>query len=83
VGEGRPQGVQVLRLRPDQEDEGRQFSAQDVIENVLADFEIMLSEFEKLSQLASEKGDTTTTALADANVEWLEKSIWMLKAHSN
>lgn len=73
---------EYLKTASLQENERKQFSAQEVIENVLADFQLMLGEFEQLSRLASENGDTTTTSLADGNVEWLEKTIWMLKAHS-
>lgn len=58
----------------------KEFTASDVIKNVLKDFNYLKNEFKKTSKLADGNGDSTTVALADANSAWLEKAIWMLKA---
>lgn len=62
------------------EEEKTEFTAKEVIENVLNDFNYLAEEFKKTSDLADESGDAATQALADENVAWLEKAIWMLKA---
>ena len=73
---------EYLQIATLKEEEGLEFSAKEVMQNVLDDFETMLSEFKQLSQLAAEQGDTTSVALAEDNVQWLEKAVWMLKAHA-
>ena len=62
------------------EDKKTDFDGTYVQENILADYEVLLVEFKKLSKVADEAGDTTTIAFADENVAHLEKNIWMLKA---
>lgn len=54
------------------------FSANDVVENIHADFNYFLNGFKELSAL-SEK-DATTQAYADEQVAFLEKEIWMLNS---
>ncbi|APF17160.1 Ferritin Dps family protein [Caldithrix abyssi DSM 13497] len=56
------------------------FTAEEVIDGLLADFDVLLKDFKEISSAAAELNDTTTANLADGNVEWLEKAIWMLKA---
>ncbi|MHB2149880.1 Dps family protein [Calditrichota bacterium LG25] len=56
------------------------FTAEEVIDGLLADFDVLLKDFKEISGAAAELNDTTTANLADGNVEWLEKAIWMLKA---
>ena len=62
------------------EDKKTDFDGTYVQKNILADYEVLLVEFKKLSKVADEAGDTTTIAFADENVAHLEKNIWMLKA---
>lgn len=62
------------------EDKKTDFDGTYVQKNILADYEVLLVEFKKLSKVADEVGDTTTIAFADENVAHLEKNIWMLKA---
>lgn len=62
------------------EDKKSDFGAQYVLKNILADFEVLLKQFKKLTQLADEAGDNTTVGFADENIAHLEKSIWMIKA---
>ncbi len=56
------------------------FTSEQVIDGLLADFELLLNEYKEISQMAGELNDSTTVTLADGNIEWLEKAIWMLKA---
>lgn len=58
-----------------------EFTAEEVINGLLEDFSVLLKEFKEISEMASGLNDTTTANLADTNVEWLEKAIWMLKAN--
>lgn len=56
------------------------FEAKEVISHVVKALEAMLAEWVKLSKLAEEVRDTTTTAMADEKVAELEKQLWMYKA---
>lgn len=62
------------------EEEKSNFNAAEVLKSVIKDFNYMQKEFKKTSKVSDENGDLTTQALADENVAWLEKSLWMLKA---
>lgn len=62
------------------EDKKSDFGAEYVLKNILKDFETLLKEFKKLSQLADEAQDNTTVAFADEQVAHLEKNIWMISA---
>ncbi len=69
-----------LKISKIKEENKSDFSASDVIKSVTKDFSYLLKEFNKTSKLAEEQSDLTTQALADENVAWLEKAVWMLKA---
>jgi starvation-inducible DNA-binding protein len=56
------------------------FSSQEVISGVITDFNYLSDEFSKTSKLAEESRDLPTQSLADENVAWLQKAIWMLNA---
>jgi starvation-inducible DNA-binding protein len=56
------------------------FEAKNVLNGVLSDFETLNKEFKEISKTAGEFGDVPTANLADDNVAWLEKQIWMIKA---
>lgn len=62
------------------EEEKSNFNAAEVLKSVIKDFNYMQKEFKKISKLSDQNGDLTTQGLADENVAWLEKSLWMLKA---
>lgn len=62
------------------EDEKSDFNAKYVLKNILADYEILLKEFKKLSNLANKEEDNTTATFADDNITHLEKNIWIIKA---
>ncbi len=62
------------------EDSGKDFEPSYIVEQLLSDFCTLKNDYKEISELANQAGDTTTAALADDNVAWLEKAIWMLKA---
>ncbi len=62
------------------ESDQTEFTTEQVIENLIADFSQLLEDFKEISSLAGENNDSTTVNLADSNIEWLEKAIWMLQA---
>lgn len=62
------------------EENKNEFDAKNVLNSVLADFEILNKEFKEISDTAGESGDVPTANIADDNVAWLEKEIWMIKA---
>ncbi len=70
-----------LEISKVKEVEKNNFSASEIIKFITKDFNYLLKEFKKTSELAENNGDVTTQALADENIAWLEKSIWMLKAN--
>lgn len=54
------------------------FTTAQIFKNLHEDFVFLLSEFNKLSKQV--EGDSASTALADAQITFLEKEIWMLEA---
>ncbi len=62
------------------EEPGKDFEPSYIVEQLLNDFCTLKNDYNEISELANQAGDTTTAALADDNVAWLEKAIWMLKA---
>lgn len=56
------------------------FDGKFVLSAIIPDFESLRKEYLEISRIAAETGDTPTSALADDNIAWLEKEIWMLKA---
>ena len=69
-----------LRESKIKEEEKSSFSAAEVLKSVIKDFNYLQKEFKKTSKVSDQNGDLTTQALADENVAWLEKSLWMLRA---
>lgn len=57
-----------------------EFDGKTVLQAVLSDFEKLTYEFKKIAEAADELDDSTTVALAEDNIAWLEKEIWMIKA---
>lgn len=62
------------------EERENEFGSKSVLENVLADFEKLKKDYKELADVADELGDAPTVALAEDNIAWLEKEIWMVKA---
>ena len=56
------------------------FNADDVLNGVINDFEYLKNEFIETSKYAEELRDLPTQALADENIAWLEKALWMLRS---
>ena len=69
-----------LKVAKIKEEEKSDFNAPEVLKNVIKDFTYLQKEFKKTSKLSDQNGDLTSQALADENVAWLEKALWMLKA---
>lgn len=63
-----------------EEETKQEFNADDVLNGVIADFEYLHKELTETSKVAEELRDLATQALADENIAWLEKALWMLKA---
>jgi starvation-inducible DNA-binding protein len=62
------------------EESKKTFDGKYVLKSLLPDFEQLNKDFKEISKDAAETGDMPTAGLADANVGWLEKQIWMIKA---
>ena len=62
------------------EETGNDFDGKFVLSSALGDFELLNAEFKEISRAAGENNDVPTANLADENVAWLEKQIWMIKA---
>jgi starvation-inducible DNA-binding protein len=56
------------------------FDVKYVLSAVLSDFEQLNKDFKEISKTAGESGDVPTANIADDNVTWLEKQIWMITA---
>jgi starvation-inducible DNA-binding protein len=69
-----------LEVSKIKEESKSKFSASEVIKSVTKDFNYLLKEFKKTSKVAEGENDLTSQALADENIAWFEKAIWMLKA---
>ncbi|MDZ7623709.1 MAG: DNA starvation/stationary phase protection protein [Ignavibacteriaceae bacterium] len=62
------------------EEDKNEFDVKNVLNSVLADFEFLNKGYKVISKTANQNGDVPTASLADNNVAWLEKQIWMIKA---
>jgi starvation-inducible DNA-binding protein len=63
-----------------QEDDGNDFEARYVLENILNDYKIFMNSFAKLAQVAQDEEDNILVAFADEQRAGIQKNIWMLKA---
>lgn len=62
------------------EETKNEFDGKAVLQGVLSDFEKLIDEYKKIAEAADELEDSTSVALAEDNIAWLEKEIWMIKA---
>lgn len=62
------------------EAEKNEFDGKLVLELVLSDFEKLNKEYKELANTAGELQDAPSAAIAENNIAWLEKEIWMIKA---
>jgi starvation-inducible DNA-binding protein len=56
------------------------FEVKYVLRSLLSDFEQLNKEFKQISKVAGDAGDVPTANIADDNVTWFEKQIWVIKA---
>lgn len=68
----------ILEITRIQEETERNFTAQQVVSNILKDFEHFYKEFRELSSIAGD--DVTTTNYADDKIAYLEKEMWMMRS---
>ncbi len=68
----------ILEITRLQEESSHDFSANQVVSNILRDFEHFLKEFKELSSIAGD--DVTTTNYADDQIAFLEKEMWMMRS---
>jgi len=54
--------------------------AEDMIDHVLDDFKLLVTEFKEVLNVAQEKGDETTADMLITTIASFEKHIWMLSA---
>jgi starvation-inducible DNA-binding protein len=57
-----------------------EFDTKYVLNALLSDFINLNNEFKEISITANENGDVPTANIADNNVAWIEKEIWMINA---
>jgi starvation-inducible DNA-binding protein len=62
------------------EESKKTFDVKYVLGSVLSDFKLLNDDFKEISKVAGENGDVPSSNIADENVAWLEKQIWMIKA---
>lgn len=62
------------------EESKNDFDGKFVLSAVLSDFELLNAQYKEISKAAGENNDAPTVNIADGNVAWLEKQIWMIKA---
>ena len=58
----------------------KEFDVKYVLSAVLSDFKQLNKDFKEISKVAGESADVPTANIADDNVAWLEKQIWMITA---
>ncbi len=64
------------------EEPATDFSAEQVLAGIIADFEYLLSAYQELLSIAEEQRDVSTANIISDTIQWLEKALWMLKASS-
>ncbi|MCW8805000.1 MAG: DNA starvation/stationary phase protection protein [Ignavibacteriaceae bacterium] len=58
----------------------KEFEVKYVLSAVLSDFKQLNKDFNEISKASGESIDVPTANIADDNVAWLEKQIWMITA---
>jgi len=62
------------------EEQETAFTAEEVVKRVLADFQTLLDDSNQILTAAEDEDDTATADVMAEQIDWLEESIWMLKA---
>jgi starvation-inducible DNA-binding protein len=60
------------------EESKKTFDVKYVLGSVLSDFKLLNDDFKEIAKVAGENGDVPSSNIADENVAWLEKQIWMI-----
>ncbi|MFV0482286.1 MAG: Dps family protein [Campylobacteraceae bacterium] len=69
----------IAKVSKIKDEKGDSFEAKYVLEAISKDFTYILEEYKKLSDLADKEGDKATVGLADEQIAYLEKELWMLR----
>ncbi|MBD2845885.1 DNA starvation/stationary phase protection protein [Paenibacillus sp. IB182496] len=56
-------------------------STEQMVKAIIADFEQLSDEAGQLADLSEEAGDKSTADMLIGRQEWIQKSVWMLKAY--
>ena len=62
------------------EEQTTSFTAEEVVERLLTDFQTLHNDSEQILSTAEDSGDTATADAMSDQINWMEESIWMLKA---
>lgn len=62
------------------EEAAKDFNAETVAKNVVADFEAIYNDFKEIRSIADEADDPVTIGYAEEQMGHFEKAFWMLKA---
>lgn len=62
------------------EEQETTFTAEEVVKRVLADFQRLLDDSNQILTAAEDEDDIATADIMAEQIDWLEESIWMLKA---
>jgi len=62
------------------EEQETAFTAEEVVNRLLADFRTLLNEANRIFAAADDAGDIATADVMAEQIDWLEESIWMLTA---
>ncbi|NLT51356.1 MAG: DNA starvation/stationary phase protection protein [Ignavibacteria bacterium] len=79
---GKPSATlqEYLKKSTLKEESENSFDGKYVLSSVLSDFEFLNIQYKEISSLAGEGNDIPTSNIADDNIAWLEKEIWMIRA---
>lgn len=70
----------ALKASKIKEESKTSFSACDVLDGILKDYEYFEKSFKELGKIADSEGDRVTAGFADEKSGALQKGIWMLKS---
>ncbi len=62
------------------EEQPESFAAHEVANGLIHDFAHLRGEYNAILELAENNGDVATANLVSEQIQWLEKSVWMLKS---
>ena len=71
---------QYLEMAKISEESQKDFSAKEVLDGVIKDFEYLLDSYRSILAVAQEYNDTATENIAADSIGWFDKELWMLNA---